>query len=255
MNIREQTRLRTISQNSHTSDWLKAPPITNLGLSIPHAEFLVATRVWLGIPFFSSTPPPRCFCGVPLDPTGDHLLGCGHSPLRIRRHDALRDILFQVLSQDNSSTRREQRIQGDSQDRPGDIFHPDFSSGNPTYFDVSIRNTLQSSRFHVSSTSAGAVGAAGEALKDARHAANVASVGGVFIPVVVESLGLWTPFATRIISQIASRTIIHNGLTSKQAQKNLFQQLSVKLWCYNAKMILHFMAATPRSSICDSPND
>ena len=92
-------------------------------------------------------------------------------------------------------------------------------------------------------------------VKDTKHVANAASVGGVFIPAVMESLGLWTPFEARIISQIASWTIIHNSLTSKQAQKNLFQQLSVKLWSYNAKMILHFMATTSRSSICDSPND
>ena len=100
----------------------------------------------------------------------------------------------------------------------------------------------------MSSSSAGAVG---EAQKNARHATNVARVGGVFVPVVVESLGLWTPYASKIISQVASRSTIRNGLSSKQAWKNLFQQLSVKLWCYNAKMVLHFMAAFPHSSLCD----
>ena len=118
------------------------PPIFNLGLSIPPAEFIIATRIWLGIPSFSTTPPPMCPCGSPIDPNGDHLLGCGQGPLRICRHDALWDVLFHALVQDNTSTRREQHIYGDSQDCPGDIYHPYFSNSMPTYFDVSVCSSL-----------------------------------------------------------------------------------------------------------------
>lgn len=35
----DKTRLLTLSSNNHTSAWPKAPPITNLGLSIPTVEF------------------------------------------------------------------------------------------------------------------------------------------------------------------------------------------------------------------------
>lgn len=99
---------------------------------------------WASLPLY----PPFHHCVhvvPPLTSLMGHLLGYGHVPIRIRRHDGLRNVLYQALLQDNSSTRREQRIFGDSQDRPGDIFHPDFMDSMPTYFDVSVCNTLQSS--------------------------------------------------------------------------------------------------------------
>lgn len=173
----------------------------------------MASRIWLGIPSFTANPPLKCPCGSLIDPNGDHLLGCGQGPLRIRRHDALRDILYQALVQDNPSVRREQRISGDSHDRPGDIYHPDFANGRPTYFDISIANSLQPSKISHTATTAGIVGTQAECMKDRKHADNVERVGGVFTPLVVESLGLWTPTARKTLSEIAARTTIHNGLT------------------------------------------
>ena len=40
---------------------------------------------------------------------GDHLLGCGHGPLRIRRQDALRHVLYHALLIDHPGVRIEQR--------------------------------------------------------------------------------------------------------------------------------------------------
>ena len=74
---------------------------------------------------------------------GDHLLGCGHGPLRIRRRDALRHVLCHALLIDHPGVRIEQRCASDRQLRPGDVFHPSFCNGKPGYFDVTVRNTLQ----------------------------------------------------------------------------------------------------------------
>ena len=70
---------------------------------------------------------------------------------------------------------------------------------------------------------------------------------GVCPPLVVESLGVWTPSAKNIVSRIAARSIVHNGPLT--ASRNLLQQLSVKLWAYNAKMII------TRFSLFPSPPD
>ena len=86
-------------------------------------------------------------------------------------------------------------------------------------------------------------------LTDMRHAASVEATGGVFVPLVVESLGVWTPFAKKILSRIAARSIVHNRLSMVEASRNLLQQLCVKLWAYNAKMILS------RFSLFPSPPD
>ena len=110
-NTRDKARLLAISSAIETSGWLRAVPIPSLGLAMPNPEF-IALRTWLGTPIFPNAPSPLCACTLPIDPHGDHLLGCGHGPLRIRRHDMLCDIIWHALSQDNTNSRREQRISG-----------------------------------------------------------------------------------------------------------------------------------------------
>ena len=106
-------------------------------------EFVLALRLWLGVPIFPGDPScQRCVCRQWVDPFGDHVLGCGHGPLRIKRHDALREVIYHALSNDNSEVRMEQRCRGDRQSRPGDVFHPSFKNKWQAYFDITVRNTL-----------------------------------------------------------------------------------------------------------------
>ena len=57
--------------------------------------------------------------------------------LRTKRHNALCDVLFNALLVGDSRCRRyiarEMRCDSTSEARPGDIFHPDFERGLPTY--------------------------------------------------------------------------------------------------------------------------
>ena len=125
--------------------------------------------------------------------------------------------MYHALSQDNSNVRREEHIWGDSRDRPGDIFHPDFDDGRPTYFDISVRHTLQPGNLNRASVNAGAAAVAGEMGKDQKHAANVELVGGRFHPLVMETLGVWTASSLSTLRTIAARTTVRNGLMAKQA--------------------------------------
>ena len=93
--------------------------------------------------------------------------------------------IYIYLQANNSGTRREQRCCSDNQSRPGDIFHPDFLRGHPTYFDVSVTNSLQQSFIVSSAITAGSAAAAGEMEKDLRHQLNVESTGSIFYPLVV----------------------------------------------------------------------
>ena len=118
----------------------------NLGLAFSKHEFITSVRIWLGIPIFPSHPnAQRCVCGHIVDQFGDHVLSCGNGPLRTKRHDGLRDIIWHALHTDNSEVKKEQRIGGRDLHRPGDIYHPDFINGKPAFFDITVRNSLQSS--------------------------------------------------------------------------------------------------------------
>ena len=94
---------------------------------------------WLGIPIFFSTNPVRCSCGSTVDQFGDHLLGCGHGPMRNRQHDALCDVIFHALLQDNSGCKREQRC-GSNLDCPEDVLYSDYLYGKPANFIVTLCN-------------------------------------------------------------------------------------------------------------------
>jgi len=61
---------------------------------------------------------------------------------------------------DNPGVLREQRVSGDNQFRPGNLYHPDFCQGHPAFFDVSVHNTLSSSVISHASVSTGAAAAA-----------------------------------------------------------------------------------------------
>ena len=231
-------RLNALAGSTDTSSWLRAPPIASLGLQIPPCDFSIACQLWLGIASFPADPPTRCPCGSQIDPPGYHLLSCGHGPWRIKRHDALRDTLYQALLLDNPEAAREQRLSGLTKKRPGDVFHPSFSNGRPTFFDVSVRSPLTLGNINIASQQPGWAGLCGEIEKENIHANSVEQSGGAFIPLVVETFGLWTPFARQQLRKIASGTTINSGLSVTKATNNLLQQLSVKLWMHNARIVL-----------------
>ena len=150
------------------------------------------------------------FLWVVLDGHGDHILGCCDGPLRIRRHDTICDLLWHALVQDHSGCKKEQRCGADL-DHPGDVFHPDFQFGKPAYFDVFVRHPLQDSLLCLSAATAGAAVGCGEANKDSCHKAAVRAAKGIFISLVVEALGLWSPNSLAVLRNVVLHTTSKSG--------------------------------------------
>ena len=78
----------------------------------------------------------------------------------------------------------------------------------------------------------------------------MSSTGGLFHPIVVESLGLWSPNSVRVLKVIARRASFQNHVTILVSLCNLHQQLSTKLWLYNARMVLARIALDSRVGPC-----
>ena len=105
--ICDRARLLVLSDPSGLAcAWLQVLPSPQLGLAIPPAEFVVALHLWLGIPVFSEMDPSACSCHQLVDCFGDHIIGCSHGPLRIRRHNALCDIIYFALLEDSADVRQ-----------------------------------------------------------------------------------------------------------------------------------------------------
>ena len=73
--------------------------------------------------------------------------------------------------------------------------------------------------------------------KDAYHGDIVAAAGGEFFPLALETLGYWTPSSLKTLKIIALKTTTCNTRSLSQAFQNLFEQLSVKLWSFNARLV------------------
>ena len=188
--IRDQARLNAISEpQPHAGAWLTAIPNSNLGLAMSRHEFTVALRLRLGISLFPSHPNAvRCPCGQLIDKFSDHLLGCRKNSLRSKRHDALRDTIYNALLIDDKGTLLEQRFSSQNNNRPGDVYHPNFLFGRPAYFDLTIRNTVQLKFVANSENYAVQLQQqVGKLEKDLKYEEAVADSGALFFPLAVET--------------------------------------------------------------------
>ena len=100
-----------------------------------------------------------------------------------------------------------------------------------------------------SAVSAGVAAAKGEEDKDAHHDELVQAAGGVFVPLVVESLGLWSAASRPVLQDIALRTTTRSGISRGLAYRHLLEKLSVCLWRHNARTFLHLFSLLPGSPL------
>ena len=62
--------------------------------------------------------------------------------------------------------------------------------------------------------------------------------GGLLYPIVVETFGTWSPYSLEVIKTIARKMSLVSSLSISKIVCNIHEQLSVRLWQYNAKMVL-----------------
>ena len=117
------------------------------------------------------------------------------------------------------------------------MFYPDFLEGRPAFFDVSVRNSMQPSYVSKAAIKPGAVAEAGEIDKDEKHDKVVTQAGGHFYPLIVETLGHWSPSSVETLKTIASKASSMNSIPFSQTYSNLMEQLSVRLWQFGVVCI------------------
>ena len=70
---------------------------------------------------------------------------------------------------------------------------------------------------------------------------------------MAESFKHWTPATLKTLKTITLKTTMFTGIGNSQAFQNILEQLSIKLWQYNAKLILRMVASESDVSLGDIP--
>ena len=120
-----------------------------------------------------------------------------HGPLRIKRNNVPCKVIYHAILTNNKHAKREQRCSGYDNSRPGNIFHPDFLLGCPGFFDVTEANSLQPS-FIIKAACQQCRSCCRSSKRLQRlssHDDRVTAAGGIFYPLAVETLSLWTPYS------------------------------------------------------------
>ena len=65
----------------------------------------------------------------------------------------------------------------------------------------------------------------------------ITQAGGHFYPLIVETLGHWSPSSVETLKTIALKASSMNNIPFSETYSNLMEQLSERLWQYNAKLL------------------
>ena len=227
----------------HAGDFLYAPPIPGLRLSIEPVKFRAALNYRIGAKVFPHDGVVDCpVCGRhELDAYGHHALNCGSGQGvggRIGRHDEIRDFLFGVMRTAQLHPLKEPRHLLDNGEKPGDVFLESWRLGRPAAFDVSVASVFRSS---TSTLTAGEQLEAAEsrvAEKFDKYDLRCRARNMDFVPVVIESFGGLHSDAVDVVKKIALGLSARGSFYSEAEEcAHLFQRLSVHLQRCNGSMI------------------
>src|SRR6476469_761626 len=225
----DYTRARLLAVTSpHAGDWLKAQPLSSLGLRLDNNMIRVAVGLRLGSAIFS---PHQCPCGASVDARGAHELSCIKSTRRQPRHALINDIIHRAMGRARISAVKEPLDL-----LPGTVMRPDgaslipWSGGKCLAWDATIPDTLAPS--HLPSTRALAGAAATQAATLKHHKYSSLSSSHIFIPISVETLGAWASESLKFVKELGIRVSAASG--DRREPAFLLQRLSIAIQRGNA---------------------
>ena len=218
----ERDRLEAV-RRPHAGAWLSAFPCRALGLWMPSREFIVSAKLRLGVINNQDTKALR--------QTGLGMYG---------RHNAIRDIIFEVGKAAQLCPRKEAAIDATSQ-RPADVFFPDWSRGRPLAVDVTVSHFSQAStqqNADLTCSSSERAALAKVAAKERLYGDHCATQNVDFLAAAVCSYGGWLPDGVEFIRRLAACLAESSGQDRSLVTANLWQRLSIALWRGNASIVL-----------------
>jgi len=225
----QTTKARLLASREETSGaWLKAFPLSSIGLKLEDDVISVAVSLRLGC---SICEPHVCVCGAQVDSKGHHGLSCKGSAGRHTRHNQLNDVVWRALQRAQVPAMKEPLglSRGDGK-RPDGVTLIPWARGRSLTWDVTVPDTLAQSHIQDSAQKAGSAAAKAEASKSQKYASLAHSHH--FIPLAMETLGSWGPQCKDFISEVGRRITRVTGEPKETAY--LRQRLSVAIQRGNA---------------------
>jgi len=219
------------SRASGSGDWLGALPLSSIGLKMDNATVRIAVGLRLGAPVVRAH---KCVCGSMVAMDGHHGLSCRHGFGRHSRHNEVNDILCRALNSINAyATREPNSLCGDSQKRPDGVTLIPWRRGRCVAWDATCPNTFAQAYVQASSMQSGSAAAGAELKKQQKY--NDISAGIDFVPVAVETSGVWGEQAMVFVSEIGRR--IAAATHDPRSTSFLRQRISVAVQRGNAACI------------------
>ena len=238
-----------------SGSWLQALPSNNLGLRLGNNELRIAVGLRIGAPLVR---PHQCVCGEEVESNGHHGLACRRSSGRHRRHALANDVLVRAVRSVEVHAELEppRLLRGDGKRPDGASLDP-WTGGRYLVWDFTCPDTLAPSHLRQSSLQAGSAATNAEALKLAKYSELASSDDYIFVPVAIETLGVWGASGLALCDEIGRRAAHLSG--DPRASSFLKQRLGLAVQRGNAASVAGThpqgtsASASPDSSSLSSP--
>ena len=221
------------SASPNSGSWLHVLPCRNLGLALSDRELRVAVGLRIGAPLVRSH---NCVCGSEVDQLAHHGLSCRRSAGRQRRHAQANDVLVRAIrSVDIQAELEPPRLLNEDGKRPDGATLDPWSRGRTLVWDFTCPDTVAPSHVCQSATTVGAAAAQAEQNKRRKYAELASSGDILFMPVAIETLGVWGPSAWELCRDIGSRAAALSG--DSRSHAFLVQRLSLAVQRGNAASV------------------
>ena len=230
--VDDYSRARLLAASAtHSGAWLDVPPISAIGLRMNNETIRIAAGLRLGSSLCS---PHVCSCGAQVDARGTHGLSCLRSAGRHQRHSQVNDIICRALVRAGVSAHREPTgtITGSAMRPDGASLIP-WIRGKCLAWDATIPDTLAASHLSSTSSQVGAAAAHASASKIQKYGSLLNTY--YFVPVAIETLGVWNVEGLELMREIGRRTSVITG--DPRETHFLLQRLAVAVQRGNATSI------------------
>jgi hypothetical protein len=228
----ELARLKAVSAK-HASDWLKAYPVTSLGLKLNNSSFRIACALRIGAPICLPHP---CICGkTTVDQFGRHGLSCNKAAIsRNARHNHANSLIQKALTSAEFAAIWEPKgLFATDKKRPDGMTTFPYKGGKSLAWDFTVVDTVCATYCHKSAEEPCKTAEQAELRKihKYRHLTDFH-----FIPIGAETLGPFGPHAVHFLKDLGNKISKING--ERRSKSFLFQSIGIAIQRGNASCVM-----------------